>query len=439
MFGSFRTFGRMGASVSAGSAPWSPARLFATGEEGAWYDPSDLATLFQDSAGTTPVTAVGQPVGLILDKSGNGNHASQSTSTARPLLSARVNLLTATEDFTAGANWGVGSTTLGGSITAGGVTLTRVVETAATANFDRYGRISFAAGSTYTVSAKFKASERTVATIRTWAIDYGSDASQASYFDLVAGTAQKASSPSVTDAGITALSDGVYLCWVTCTPILNTPSGAPSFGMSSGMGTFSYLGDPANGIYIGEASTTLGALTDYQRVTTDSDYDATPGKFLYYLKFDGVDDFLSTAAMPLPQPYSAFFGVNVTATDGALFTAPGAGESLCQIINPFGSAIDMYAGTHLNGGPAIGFNSGSVLTLVYDGADAFNRKNGALNASGPVGSGGLPGALYIGSSGGTSTFLNGNLYSIVIAGALYDAATIDAAEAWVAGKTGVTL
>jgi hypothetical protein len=50
-------------------APFSPASLFATGEQGAWYDPSDLTTLFQDSAGTTPVTAAGQPVGLMLDKS----------------------------------------------------------------------------------------------------------------------------------------------------------------------------------------------------------------------------------------------------------------------------------------------------------------------------------------------------------------------------------
>ena len=31
--------------------------------------------MFQDAAGTTPVTAVGQPVGRILDKSGRGNHA----------------------------------------------------------------------------------------------------------------------------------------------------------------------------------------------------------------------------------------------------------------------------------------------------------------------------------------------------------------------------
>jgi hypothetical protein len=47
----------------------SPASLFANGEQGAWYDPSDLTTLYQDAAGTTPVTADGDPVGLMLDKS----------------------------------------------------------------------------------------------------------------------------------------------------------------------------------------------------------------------------------------------------------------------------------------------------------------------------------------------------------------------------------
>lgn len=43
--------------------------LFSNGEQGWWYDPSNFATLFQDSAGTTPVTAVEQPVGLQLDLS----------------------------------------------------------------------------------------------------------------------------------------------------------------------------------------------------------------------------------------------------------------------------------------------------------------------------------------------------------------------------------
>ena len=66
------------------SGEFYPASLFAGGIAGAWYDPSDLSTLFQDSAGTTPVTASGQPVGLMLDKSGNGNHATQAAAAARP-------------------------------------------------------------------------------------------------------------------------------------------------------------------------------------------------------------------------------------------------------------------------------------------------------------------------------------------------------------------
>jgi hypothetical protein len=43
--------------------------LFTNNEQGFFYDPDDLSTMFQDAAGTIPVTAVGQPVGLILDKS----------------------------------------------------------------------------------------------------------------------------------------------------------------------------------------------------------------------------------------------------------------------------------------------------------------------------------------------------------------------------------
>jgi len=65
---------------------FNPRSLFTAGEQGAWYDPSDFSTLFQDSAGTTPVTALGQPVGKILDKSGRGNHATQSTAASRPTL-----------------------------------------------------------------------------------------------------------------------------------------------------------------------------------------------------------------------------------------------------------------------------------------------------------------------------------------------------------------
>lgn len=40
-----------------------------SGIDGAWFDPEDMSTMYQDSAGTTPVTALEQPVGRWLDKS----------------------------------------------------------------------------------------------------------------------------------------------------------------------------------------------------------------------------------------------------------------------------------------------------------------------------------------------------------------------------------
>ena len=63
---------------------FDPLSLFASGEKGVWFDPTDISTLFQDAAGTIPVTAYGQKVGKILDKSGNGNHATQSNATLQP-------------------------------------------------------------------------------------------------------------------------------------------------------------------------------------------------------------------------------------------------------------------------------------------------------------------------------------------------------------------
>lgn len=63
---------------------FSPASLFAASEPGGWWDPSDLTTLFQDTAGTVPVTAAGQSVARVNDKSGRGNNLTQSTAGNRP-------------------------------------------------------------------------------------------------------------------------------------------------------------------------------------------------------------------------------------------------------------------------------------------------------------------------------------------------------------------
>lgn len=73
------------ASGNAPASPpvFSPSSLFASGESGVWFDPSDFSTLFQDASGLIPVTDVGQPVGRINDKSGRGNNA---VAASRPIL-----------------------------------------------------------------------------------------------------------------------------------------------------------------------------------------------------------------------------------------------------------------------------------------------------------------------------------------------------------------
>ena len=69
---------------NAGGRAWTPARLFSQGQQGVWYEPRP-EYLYQDAAGTVPVTADGDPVGYMQDLSGNGNHATQSVSAERPV------------------------------------------------------------------------------------------------------------------------------------------------------------------------------------------------------------------------------------------------------------------------------------------------------------------------------------------------------------------
>lgn len=78
------------AYVNVPTAPIAtfPAQLFFGGRQGGWYDPSDLTTLFQDTAGTVPVTADGQLVALMRDKSGNSNHLTQPSVSSRPTYKA---------------------------------------------------------------------------------------------------------------------------------------------------------------------------------------------------------------------------------------------------------------------------------------------------------------------------------------------------------------
>lgn len=147
-FGAFRPFGLFAPfranPIAAGIASlFTPAVLFENNEQGLWYDTSDFSTMFQDSAGTTPVTAGEQPVGLILDK--------------RLGLVRGPELIT-NGDFGAGTT---GWTAFGGTITSVSGTL-RVTEPDAVTDTARgYQTITCVVGRSYEVTGTLVAQNLT--------------------------------------------------------------------------------------------------------------------------------------------------------------------------------------------------------------------------------------------------------------------------------------
>ena len=117
-------------------ALFSPALLFTGSTNGAWYDPSDLTTLFRDAAGTLPVTAVEQPVGLMLDKSKG--------------LVLGPELVT-NGDGTSTTGWSTGTATV--ASTNGELVVTSTANT----NPRIYQSLSVVAGRTYKISVTMRA------------------------------------------------------------------------------------------------------------------------------------------------------------------------------------------------------------------------------------------------------------------------------------------
>lgn len=353
--------GKLGASLGA---IWNArTALFSAGEVGVWYDPSDFSTMFQDSAGTTPVTAVEQSVGLMLDKSGRGNHATQATSTKRPVLSAKVNLLT-------------GSAALA----------TQSVTTAA--------------------------------------IPY---------------TLKQTGTGTITLSGTS-----------TAGPLVGP--GTLTFTPTAGTLTLTVTGS------VTEAQLETGAVaTRYQWVNTVADYD-TVG-FNKYLKFDGVDDGMSTAAVNFTATdkmtvWSGIRDTGVTTTGIAELgvSLPPGGFVVHTNYPSVGSAS---SGLKQSAPSVYGFarpviSNSYVITLKFDYAgvtalDEIAMRSNGVNRGltttgvnfGPAGTGNFSNyPLFIGARNNSSLFLNGNIYSLIVRGAASTDAQIASAESYVNGKTG---
>jgi len=423
---------------------WTPAQLFLASEQGAWYDPSDFSTMFQDSAGSTPVTAVEQPVGKILDKSGRGNHASQSTAASRPVLSARKNLLQKTEDFSS-ADWI--KTEVSVSMAGAVATITPSI----TADTHRVTNNEGTVNGTQTISVEVKPAGYTKVALKE-SMTTGHHAS----FDLTG--AGSVLNMSAANATIALLPDGYYR--LSMTVITTGPVGrqlsilAPAY--TSGDPNLSiFAGDGTSGVLVRYPQCEFGvSATRYQRVNTATDYD-TVG-FPLYLKFDGVDDFLSTSSIDFTstdkmtvvagvQKLSdaadgaiAEYGPTSSATAGTFgLLCISAGTSIQS--NLFGTtgAIVSIA----NGASPVTFVSAQAIDIgAATGSENAIRLNGGAwaQAASAAGTGNFTTQpLYIGRRAGSSLPFNGNLYQLVIRGAL--TADLTPGETFTSGKTGITL
>ena len=460
--------------------------LFAANEPGVWYDPSDLSTLFQDAAGTTPVTAVEQPVGLMLDKSKG--------------LVLGPELVT-NGDFSNGTT-GWTATTVGVSFSDGVLTFNR---TAGNPDPLATNTGSATSGKTYVLSFDvLSISAGTVNLgIKTGAgsvVYYGSGLASVGKKQLVftaTATGQiqfysggvaplttvidnisvrelpgnHASQPTATSRPVLSARLNQYLATETLAT-QNVTTLAAQYRLSfEGTGTITLSGT-ATGVYLAGShlitctagtltSTVSGSVTKadlrvandganlppYQRVNTATDYD-TVG-FPHYLRFDGVDDWLVTNTItPGIDKVQVFAGVNTQ--------ADAVTRAICEL------SADM---NNNNGTAALFWDSGrwwrvsskgtlrsnadfpeaGPLTRVLTGLagiavdSATLRVNGTQAASSTTDQGignYLAYPLYIGRRGGTAMPFNGRLYSLIVRfGSNLPAATIEKTEKYINTKT----
>ncbi len=262
-------------------AAFNPVSILGASDDGAFYLHKDYSTLWQESTKTTQVSDVEQYIGYRADLSGKGNHSSVVTSTERPLLSARVNQLSNTIDF---SGWLNPNSSLTGNL---------LIEDVSGSPVSHYLRLtSPTLSGTVVQTAKFKNySSNRYAVIRPGGIGLGHSYA---VFDLVNGTIYTSNGTEYVDCSMTYdPATQYYLC-----KLYSNYSVAAYYDCwlsNDGTEAPSYIGDGVSGFYVKDVdyrSTDLDHLP-YQWVNTATDYD-TSDYFPRYPNFDGVDDNLTT-------------------------------------------------------------------------------------------------------------------------------------------------
>ena len=441
-----------------GGGAWSPFSLFAAGEQGAWYDPSDLTTLFQDSAGTTPVTGVEQRVGKMLDKSGRGNHAFQATTTPndkRPILSARANLLTKTEDFSDAA-WAKSGLQAFGSGSIANATIapngTQTADFIAIDGSIGVHGVSVDLSSTY---ASVSCKTRVCLKYKDWqyVTILGPDLNYSITVDVINGTYTIKDATIVTSISVTK---DAASGWVTVS--FNQPQGRYLYVVFNSGSTpnisFDGSAGAGKGFYLWGAdhrpSSIGNNIPAYQRVNTATDYDTTG--FPYYLKADGAYTSMSTNSINFSatNKMSIMSGVRKLsdAAQGVVseLSATSASNNGSFTLSAPGGAATNYTwlskGTTADTVTATPYTSpiSGVLTGLASISAPSNtiRVNGTAtsdtNTQGTGNYGNYP--IYLFARNNSSNFLNGYFYGAIIRGDTTSGTDLTNAESYMNKQSG---
>ena len=365
-----------------------------------------------------------------------GNHASQSTSASRPVLSARVNLLTYSEQFD-NAAWTNASpdtpTVTANNLVAPDGTTTGDTLTAATGGIASQARqsINVTGALAYTFSVFIKQGTSTQSRILV--------RDQTNGLNFLQTTALTWSS------GVPVIAPGTGT-WATPVSVGNgwwriAGTGTAGAGASVNVLVSVYPDNSAGtgslGVWGADLRVTnVGVgLPAYQRVAAATDYD-TSG-FPLYLKFDGTDDSLATgtidpgvvdkaqgfmgASALAPRsnnsPVWQFGNTTTTATDAFLRFITGDGSTDSYRATLFGSAG--------NSSPRVTkvVPYTSVFSTLFDAAETGSgeisvRENATVTAVGSATDSGVTSfgsqVLYIGKQDTAAGYLNGRIYSLIL-------------------------
>lgn len=344
--GNLSPFGRWHTSGARGAdGAFTPASLFASGEEGAWYEPSPT-TCFTDTAGTIAAT-YGDAVARINDLSGNGNHATQGTESARPILArvpegGRRNLVGNSEDIDAEKD---------------AIFRATLAETAT----DRDGNANSAwvfsdnnSGGSNTAALRFLFSGLTASSIITFSVYAKAD--QLSWLRIATGDGSvyyNLSTGSVgTQSSATGEIESIGGGWYRCSYTDTTPSTSEEIFVypASADNTPNVDLDGTSSVIIGSIQLeAASSATAYQKVVDQYDITEAGVTSLEYLAFDGSDDVMVANFATTTYFNSSVLGLQVESGAGDFVIFGPEGDNTALILvgdnGVTSSAITVGAGT----------------------------------------------------------------------------------------------